>query len=60
MFTVTAKGDRALRHTAGTRFYAETRDLEATARHPGHSTLETTRIYAMWSDRQLRETMGRW
>ena len=57
---VTAKGVHALRHTAGTRLYAETRDLEATARHLGHAKLETTRIYAKWSDRQLRETMGRW
>ncbi|HKO25702.1 MAG TPA: hypothetical protein VJY65_13305 [Chloroflexota bacterium] len=36
----------ALRHAAGTRLYAETRDLEATARHLGHSKLERTRIYA--------------
>jgi hypothetical protein len=34
--------------------------LDATARHLGHSKLETTRIYAKWSDRQLRETIGRW
>ena len=34
---VTAKGVHALRHAAGTRLYAETRDLEATARHLGHS-----------------------
>jgi integrase/recombinase XerC len=57
---VTAKGGHALRHAAGTRLYAETHDLEATARHLGHSKLETTRIYAKWSDRQLRETIGRW
>ena len=57
---VTAKGVHALRHAAGTRLYAETHDLEATARHLGHSKLETTRIYAKWSDRQLRETIGRW
>ena len=57
---VAAKGVHALRHAAGTRLYAETHDLEATARHLGHSKLETTRIYAKWSDRQLRETMGRW
>jgi integrase/recombinase XerC len=57
---VTPKGVHALRHSAGTRLYAETRDLEATARHLGHSKLETTRIYAKWSDRQLRETIGRW
>ncbi len=57
---VTPKGVHALRHSAGTRLYAETRDLEATARHLGHAKLETTRIYAKWSDRQLRETIGRW
>jgi integrase/recombinase XerC len=57
---VTAKGGHALRHAPGTRLYAETHDLEATARHLGHSKLETTRIYAKWSDRQLRETIGRW
>jgi integrase/recombinase XerC len=57
---VSFKGVHALRHTAGTRLYAETHDLEATARHLGHSKLETTRIYAKWSDRQLRETIGRW
>ena len=56
---MTPKGVHALRH-AGTRLYAETRDLEATARHLGHSKLETTRIYAKWSDRQLHETIGRW
>jgi integrase len=57
---VTARGMHSLRHAAGTRLYAETHDLEATARHLGHSKLETTRIYAKWSDRQLRETIGRW
>jgi integrase/recombinase XerC len=57
---VSAKGMHALRHAAGTRLYAETHDLEATARHLGHAKLETTRIYAKWSDRQLRETIGRW
>ena len=57
---VTPKGVHALRHSAGTRLYAETRGLEATARHLGHSKLETTRIYAKWSARQLRETIGRW
>jgi integrase/recombinase XerC len=57
---VTPKGVHALRHSTGTRLYAETRDLEATARHLGHAKLETTRIYAKWSDRHLRETIGRW
>ena len=57
---VTAKAVHALRHAAGTRLYAKTHDLEATARHLGHTKLETTCIYAKWSDRQLRETIGRW
>lgn len=57
---VTFRGVHALRHSAGTRVYAETHDLEATARRLGHSKLETTRIYATWSDRQLRETIDRW
>jgi integrase/recombinase XerC len=57
---VVPTGVHALRHSAGTRLYAETHDLEATARHLGHTKLETTRIYAKWSDRQLRETIGRW
>jgi len=57
---VVPNGVHALRHSAGTRLYAETHDREATARHLGHTKLETTRIYAKWSDRQLRETIGRW
>jgi len=57
---VAAKGVYALRHSAGTRLYAETQDLETTARHLGHATLETTRVYAKWSDRRLRETIGHW
>lgn len=57
---VAGKGMHALRHTAGTRLFAETGDLETTARHLGHQRLETTRVYAKWSDRKLRETIGRW
>lgn len=57
---VAPKGVHALRHAAGTRLYAETSDLETTARHLGHSTLETARVYAKWSDRRLNETVGDW
>jgi integrase/recombinase XerC len=57
---VAPKGVHALRHSAGTRLYAETSDLETTARHLGHSTLETARVYAKWSDRRLTETVGEW
>ena len=57
---VAPKGMHSLRHSAGTRLFAETRDLEETARHLGHVKLETTRIYAKWSNKRLRETLGRW
>ncbi len=57
---VAPKGMHSLRHSAGTRLYAETGDLEETARHLGHAKLDTTRIYAKWNDRKLRETLGRW
>ena len=57
---VAPKGMHSLRHSAGTRLFAETHDLEETARHLGHARLDTTRIYAKWSDKRLRETLGRW
>jgi len=50
----------SLRHSAATRLFAETHDLEGTARHLAHVKLETTRIYAKWSDKRLRETLSRW
>jgi len=58
--SVAPKGMHSLRHSAGTRLYAETGDLEETARHLGHTKLDTTRIYAKWNDRKLRETLSRW
>ncbi len=57
---VAPKGMHSLRHSAGTRLFAETHDLEETARHLGHVKLETTRIYAKWSDKRLRETLSLW
>jgi len=57
---VTYRGYHALRHTSGTRLYRMSHDLEAVARHLGHSTLETTRIYAKWSDESLRSSVGKW
>jgi len=52
---VVPKGMHSLHHSAGTRLYVETGDLEETARHLGHAKLDTTRIYAKWNDRKLRE-----
>ena len=47
------RGWHAFRHYAGTRIVRETASLEHAARHLGHATLETTRVYAKWSDRTL-------
>lgn len=55
------RGLHALRHTCGTRLVAETNgNLEEAARHLGHASLETTRVYAKWSDTTLRKTIGAW
>lgn len=55
------RGVHALRHACGTRLVKETHgDLEAAARLLGHSSIETTRVYAKWSDEGLRKTLGRW
>lgn len=53
-------GTHALRHTAGTRLYKATRNLEDVARHLGHSNLETTRIYAKWDDQHLKDVVDEW
>jgi integrase len=57
---VTYRAVHALRHYSGTKLYRAGSDLEAVARHLGHSTLETTRIYAKWSDEGLRASVGEW
>ncbi len=55
------RGLHALRHTCGTRLVAETNgNLEEAARHLGHASLETTRVYAKWSNATLRKTVGSW
>ncbi len=57
---VTYMGMHSLRHSAGTRLYSETGDLDTTARHLGHASIETSRIYAHWSDKTLKKTMAAW
>jgi len=54
------RGIHALRHTCGTRLVRETGNLEMAARHLGHSSIETTRVYAKWSDDALHTTVGEW
>jgi integrase/recombinase XerC len=50
----------ALRHASGTRLYAQTHDLETVARHLGHANLESSRIYAKWSDEALKRAVEDW
>ncbi len=54
------KGVHALRHYAGTRLMQQTKSLEDVARHLGHSSIETTRVYAKWSDEKLRDVLNDW
>ena len=54
------KGVHPLRHYAGTRLHQQIKNLEHVARHLGHSSIETSRIYAKWSDETLREALGEW
>lgn len=57
---VAYKGFHALRHTAGTRLYRETRSLDAVARHLGHASLDTARVYAKWGEDLHDRTVGGW
>lgn len=56
----TNRAAHALRHSAGTRAYQETRDLKAVAAHLGHSSIDTAAIYARYADRTLRDSVGNW
>ena len=56
---VKSKGFHAFRHYAGTRI-AGALGLEDAARHLGHSSIETTRVYAKWADASLSNTLRNW
>lgn len=56
---VKSKGYHALRHYAGTKI-AGTLGLEDAARHLGHSSIETTRVYAKWADTALNNELKNW
>lgn len=56
---VKSKGFHAFRHYAGTRI-AGTLGLEDAARHLGHSSIETTRVYAKWADTALTNALKNW
>ena len=53
-------GWHSFRHYAGTRIVKQTGNLEYAARHLGHSSIETTRVYAKWSDRALDDALASW
>jgi integrase len=50
----------SMRHSSGTRMYEETGDLGLVADHLGHSSIDTTRIYAKIADKRLERTVGEW
>ena len=57
---VTYLGVHALRHSCGTRIVRESGDLDRAARHLGHASIETTRVYAKWSSDVLERQLGGW
>lgn len=57
---VTYRAFHAFRHHAGTKLYRQTGRLEDAARHLGHSTIETTRIYAKWADDTVKKAVEGW
>lgn len=54
------RGYHALRHACGTRLMRQTGDLEVVARVLGHSSIETTRIYAKWDDQRAAAAVATW
>jgi integrase/recombinase XerC len=54
------KGIHALRHACGTRLVREGASLETAARLLGHTHIETTRVYAKWSDDSVPTSLSGW
>jgi integrase/recombinase XerC len=50
----------SLRHYCATRVYEETNDLRLAQQHLGHSSIDTTGIYAKFSRRRIDEAIGAW
>ena len=57
---VTYRAVHSLRHSAGSRLYQQTTDLMMVAEHLGHSSIETTQIYAKWDKTQLEVAVQDW
>lgn len=54
------RGFHALRHYCGTYLYRATKDLQTVARHLRHSQIQTTSVYAKWSEDQVRGLLDSW
>ncbi len=54
------RGVHALRHSCGTRFVAESGNLEGAARHLGHRHIQTTRSYLHWAEDAGTAVVGDW
>jgi len=57
---VTPKGLHALRHSAGTRLYEQSGDVELVSRLLGHESIATSTIYIKRSDKKLARAMEQW
>jgi len=57
---VAERGLHSLRHTAGTRLYAQTHDLLQVAAQLGHAHVETSRTYAKRDRSELHQSVGEW
>lgn len=53
-------GVHGLRHAAGTRYYRETSDLGRVAAHLRHASVDTTRIYAKITHREIKDDIEEW
>ena len=54
------QGFHSLRHTAGTRHYTQTRDIKATSDFLGHSSMDTTSIYAHYAAKEVHQVVRDW
>jgi integrase/recombinase XerC len=58
--TYDEKAVHGLRHGAGTRYYAQTKDLGRVASHLRHENIQTTRIYAKLADEAIKDDLKDW
>lgn len=54
------QGFHSLRHTAGTRHYTQTRDIKATSDFLGHSSMDTTSVYAHYAAKDVHQVVRDW